>query len=173
MPLTEAEARQIAENQAQKIFLTPEQTEALTPDDIRLICRFLPLQVRPFLLPDAAGRPMLVRNLSHVRKQAARELADRLLRIAQDIESKSGHYFDRRADLNLHAGVESKAHKIGALAGAVGEPFCDAWREESVSILKSLAESALDDPCEGDLECLGIVRSYGDGGAVFAEDESR
>ena len=171
MPLTEAEARQIAENQSRKIYLTPAQNAALTPDDIRLICRFLPLQVEPFIVPDVAGRPMLVRNLSHVRKAAARELAERLLRIAQDIESRSGHYFERRADLNLHAGIASKDHKIGALAGAVGEPFCDAWREESVSILKSLAESALDDPCEGDLECLGVVRSYGEGGAVFAEEE--
>jgi len=171
--LTEAEARQIAKNQAQKIFLTPEQNAALTQDDIRLICRFLPLQSEPFLIVNALNQPCLVRNLSHVKKAAARELADRLLRISQDIESKSGRYFERRADLNLHAGIESKAHKIGALAGAICEPFCDAWREEQVAILKSLAESALDDPCEGGLEFIGVVKSYGKDGAVFAEEESR
>ena len=174
MPLTDAECRLYAERQIAR-QLTPEDIEAcqgFDSEDLRRIASHLPLQLAPFVIPDAAGRPLLVRNKAHALMARSRELAERLEALALDVEHARGLFYDRRPEPGAHAGLGSAEHKTAALAYPVSDAMTEHWRQEAAAVLRSLAETARNqrfDLGDDSIEALGVVRSYGAGTAIFAE----
>jgi len=172
--LTDAECFAYAQRQIAR-ELTPEDAERckdFDSEDLRRIASHLPLQTQPFLIPDVAGRPLLVRNKAHVLMAKSRELAERLEALALDVEHARGLFYDRRPEPGAHAGLGSVEHKTAALAYPVADAMTEHWRQEAAAVLRSLAETARNqrfDLGDDSIEALGVVRSYGAGTAIFAE----
>jgi len=172
--LTDEECFAYAQRQIAR-ELTEEDAEAckgFDSEDLRRICAHLPLQTEPFIIPDIAGRPLLVRNKAHALMARSRELAERLEALALDVEHARGLFYDRRPEPGAHAGLGSAEHKTAALAYPVADAMTAHWREEAAAVLRSLAETARNqrfDLGDDSIEALGVVRSYGAGTAIFAE----
>jgi len=172
--LTDEECFAYAQRQIAR-ELTEEDAEAckgFDSEDLRRICAHLPLQTEPFIIPDIAGRPLLVRNKAHALMARSRELAERLEALALDVEHARGLFYNRRPEPGAHAGLGSAEHKTAALAYPVSDAMTEHWRQEAAVVLRSLAETARNqrfDLGDDSIEALGVVRSYGAGTAIFAE----
>jgi hypothetical protein len=174
MPLTESEARQIAEDQERGVRLSHEKLQSLTQAEISMIAKHLPRQTDPFVLV-FGGQPHLCRNLQHCAEQAQEELADRLDRLADDIGHRRGHYRSLSVAPGLAAGIGSEGHKVAALAEPLAAALCSDWRDEQVAVLRSVAQAArkkAQQPIEGStsIESLGVIHSIVGREVVFVPE---
>ena len=165
--LTDEECRQYAERQTAG-KLTAEDAEncqRFTPRDISRICEHLPLQTQPMLYAGPLGM-VLLRNVAHCKKQAARDVAAGLRLLIEDIQSArpDGLFPKLSPESGLSLGAGSLAHKSAALAWSLVSPVADDfWRERSIETLNGLIEAVLGQTFNDDIETLGRLAGGHDG----------
>jgi len=143
-----------------------EACKGFDSEDLRRIASHLPLQTEPFMYATTLGL-VVFRNVSHVKRQAALDVAAGLKQLVEDIATArpEGLFPRLNPAPALDMGVMSKEHRVSASAWALSGPLVDdLWRKESVAILRGVIDAVESQRFDDDgLEAIGKIVGGRDG----------